>query len=78
MDWRLHYPGAPDSGVNLFTRILSRYIPKRARKYDLELVVAAIFYRVDNGCKWRALDRPGVLPWKNAYDYFRNWARSGV
>ena len=78
MDWRLHYPGAPDSGVKLLTRILSRYIPKRARKYDLELVVAAILYRVDNGCKWRALDRPGVLPWKNAYDYFRNWARTGV
>lgn len=37
------------------------------------MVVAAILYRTSNGCKWRALDRPGVMPWKNVYDYFRNW-----
>lgn len=73
MDWRLHYPGAPDSGVKLLTRIIKRFLPNRKRKYDLETVVAAILYRVSNGCKWRALDRPGIMPWKNVYDYFRNW-----
>lgn len=73
MDWRLHYPEAPDSSVKLLTRIISRYIPKRKRKYSLEAVVAAILYRVSNGCKWRALDRPGFLPWKHIYDYYRNW-----
>ena len=77
MDWRLHYPGAPDDGVNLLTRILTRLIPARVRKYDLRLVVAAILYRVSNGCKWRALDR-ACLPWHVAYDYYRRWTRSGA
>ena len=77
MDWRLHYPGAPTDGVKLLTRVITRLIPKRERKYDLEVVVAAILYRVSEGCEWRALERE-ILPWHVAYDYFRRWSASGV
>ncbi len=78
MDWRLHYPGAPNNGVKLLTRIISQFIPKRQRKYPLETIVAAILYSTSNGCKWRALDRPGVIPWKIIYDYYRLWAKDDI
>ena len=78
MDCRLYHPGVSDDSVNLLTRVISCLIPRRRRKYDLALVVRAVLHRIDNGCKWRALDRAGALPWHVAYDYYRRWARDRV
>lgn len=47
------------------------------RKVDLREVLNAIFYRADNGIKWRAL--PGDFPaWQTVYGYYRLWVRLGV
>jgi putative transposase len=46
------------------------------RTVELREVLNAIFYRVDNGCKWRAL--PHDLPaHQTVYDYFRRWVKTG-
>ena len=72
-----YHPNVSDDGLKVLTRIVSLLIPKRTRKYDLTLVVAAILDRTDNGTKWRAMDR-AELPWHVAYDYYRRWARDFV
>ena len=77
MDSNLYHANAPDSGVKLLTRVIRLLIPKRRRKYDLGLVVAAILHRTDNGTKWRSIGRPG-LPWHVVYDYYRRWSREYV
>ena len=77
MDTTLYHPGVSDGSVKVLTRVIAGLIPRRKRKYPLELVVRAILHRVDNGCKWRALDR-AALPWHVAYDYYRRWASSNV
>jgi transposase len=47
------------------------------REVDLQDVLNAIFYRADNGTKWRAL--PSDFPaWQTVYGYFRLWVRLGV
>jgi transposase len=47
------------------------------REVDLREVVNAIFYRADNGTKWRAL--PADFPaWQTVYGYYRLWVRLGV
>jgi transposase len=49
----------------------------RLREVDLREVVDAIFYRVENGVKWRNL--PADFPaWQTVYGYFRLWVRLGV
>ena len=49
----------------------------RLREVDLREVLNAIFYRVDNGVKWRNL--PADFPaWQTVYGYFRLWVRLGV
>ncbi|MDX2242774.1 MAG: IS5 family transposase [Leptolyngbyaceae cyanobacterium bins.302] len=49
----------------------------RLREVDLREVLDAIFYRIDNGIKWRNL--PGDFPaWQTVYGYFRLWVRLGV
>ncbi len=49
----------------------------RLREVDLREVLNAIFYRVDNGVKWRNL--PADFPaWQTVYGYFRSWVRLGV
>lgn len=49
----------------------------RLREVDLREVLNGIFYRVDNGVKWRNL--PADFPaWQTVYGYFRLWARLGV
>lgn len=49
----------------------------RLREVELREVLNAIFYRVDNGVKWRNL--PGDFPaWQTVYGYFRLWVRLGV
>lgn len=49
----------------------------RLREVDLREVLDAIFYRVENGVKWRNL--PADFPaWQTVYGYFRLWVRLGV
>jgi transposase len=49
----------------------------RLREVDLREVVDAIFYRVENGVKWRNL--PADFPaWQTVYGYFRVWVCLGV
>lgn len=49
----------------------------RLREVDLREVLNAIFYRVDNGVKWRNL--PADFPaWQTVYGYFRLWVRLEV
>lgn len=49
----------------------------RLRAVDLRDVLDAIFYRVENGVKWRNL--PADFPaWQTVYGYFRLWVRLGV
>jgi len=47
------------------------------REVDLREVVNAIFYRADNGIKWRAL--PCDFPaWQTVYGYYRLWTKLGI
>jgi len=49
----------------------------KQREVDLRSVLNAIFYRADNGIKWRAL--PSDFPaWQTVYGYFRLWVRLGI
>jgi transposase len=49
----------------------------RLREVNLRDVLDAIFYRADNGTKWRNL--PQDFPaWQTVYGYFRVWVRLGV
>ena len=49
----------------------------RRRKVNLRAILNAIFYRADNGVKWRNL--PADFPaWQTVYGYFRCWVRLGV
>lgn len=47
------------------------------REVDLREVLNAIFYRADNGIKWRALPRD-FPAWQTVYGYYRLWVRLGV
>ncbi|NJL41224.1 MAG: IS5 family transposase [Leptolyngbyaceae cyanobacterium SM1_4_3] len=49
----------------------------KGRKVDLRAVVNAIFYRADNGTKWRALPRD-FPAWQTVYGYFRLWVKLEV
>lgn len=40
-------------------------------------IVDAIFYRADNGIKWRAMPKD-FPPWQTVYTYYRSWVRLGV
>jgi transposase len=49
----------------------------RDREVNLREVLNAIYYRADNGVKWRNL--PSDFPaWQTVYSYFRSWVRLGV
>lgn len=49
----------------------------RGREVDLRGVVNAIFYRADNGIKWRNL--PKEYPaWQTVYGYFNLWVKLGI
>jgi putative transposase len=47
------------------------------REVDLREILNAIFYRVDNGCKWRAMPHD-FPPHQTVYDYFRRWVKTGL
>lgn len=49
----------------------------RPPEVDLRNVLNAIFYRADNGIKWRAMPI-NFPPWQTVYTYFRAWVRLGV
>jgi len=49
----------------------------KGREVDLRVVLNGIFYRADNGIKWRALP-PEFGAWQTVYGYFRLWVRLGV
>jgi transposase len=47
------------------------------REISLRDVLNAIFYRADNGIKWRNL--PSEFPaWQTVYGYYRLWVRLGI
>lgn len=47
------------------------------RQVSLREVLNAIFYRADNGIKWRNL--PCDFPaWQTVYGYFRLWVKLGI
>lgn len=47
------------------------------REVNLRDVLNAIFYRADNGLKWRSL--PCDFPaWQTVYGYFRLWVKLGI
>lgn len=49
----------------------------RGREVDLREVLNAIFYRADNGVKWRNLPKD-FPPWQTVYTYFQAWSRLEV
>lgn len=49
----------------------------KEREVDLRVVLNGIFYRADNGIKWRALP-PDFGAWQTVYGYFRLWVRLGI
>ena len=49
----------------------------KLREVSLREVLNAIFYRADNGTKWRNL--PSSFPaWQTVYGYYRLWVRLGL
>ncbi len=49
----------------------------RKREVARRDILDALFYRADNGTKWRNL--PGDFPaWQTVYGYFRLWVRLGT
>jgi transposase len=47
------------------------------REVAMREVLDAIFYRADNGTKWRNL--PNDFPaWQTVYSYYRLWVRLGI
>lgn len=49
----------------------------RLGEVDLREVLNAIYYRADNGVKWRNLPRE-FPAWQTVYSYFRTWVRMGI
>lgn len=49
----------------------------KEREVDLRVVLNGIFYRADNGIKWRALPRE-FGAWQTVYGYFRLWVQLGI
>lgn len=49
----------------------------KLREINMREVLNAIFYRADNGIKWRNL--PCDFPaWQSVYGYYRLWVRWGI
>src|SRR5260370_10303357 len=49
----------------------------RPRKWDMWLIVNAIFYVTRTGCQWRMMPKD-LPPWQTVYGYFGRWKRNGV
>ena len=50
----------------------------RPRAHDMREVLNALFYHAREGCSWRALPHDFGVPWKTAYNYFRDWTDDGT
>lgn len=62
---------------NQWNTIVKIILDNRKRKYDLQLIVNALFYLVKTGCQWRML--PASFPkWTLVYYYFSKWKRDGT
>ena len=60
---------------------IEQYFPPckrgRRRKWEMWLIVNAIFYVTRTGCQWRMM--PKDLPsWQTVYGYFGRWKHNGV
>ena len=60
---------------------LEQYFPAskrgRPRKWEMWLIVNAIFYVTRTGCQWRMLPS-NFPPWQTSYGYYRRWTRAGL
>lgn len=58
--------------------VLSPYLPiSRKRKWDLKLILDAIFYVTKSGVQWRMLPND-LPPWQTVYWYYRLWISDGT
>jgi putative transposase len=49
----------------------------RPRKWQIRLIVNAIFYVARTGCQWRMLPI-NFPPWQTVYGYYRRWMQAGL
>ena len=58
---------------------IEKLLPKQRGnvKIDNRSLLAALIYRCENGCSWRALPQH-FGPWHVIYVRFNRWAKSGV
>jgi transposase len=49
----------------------------RPRRWNLRLIVNALFYQLKTGCPWRLLPRE-YPPWQTVYSAFRKWRDDGT
>jgi putative transposase len=49
----------------------------RRRKWEMWLIVNAVFYVTRTSCQWRMLPKD-LPPWQTVYGYFRRWTQSGL
>jgi transposase len=49
----------------------------RPEKYYRRLIMDAIRYVVDNGCKWRNLPADFLVPWRTVHAIFTRWWQDG-
>ena len=58
--------------------IIKEYLPiQRKRKYDLRIILNAIFWILRTGSQWRNLDSK-FPKWQLVYYYFRKWTLDGT
>jgi transposase len=75
-------PFYPSDLTDTEWQILELMLPQelqrgKQREVDFQQVVNAIFYRADNGIKWRAM--PIDFPtWQTVYGYYRKWVKKGL
>ena len=61
---------------------LSAFLPTpqplgRPLKWEMRLIINAIFYVVKSGCQWRMLPHD-MPPWQTIYYHFRKWSADGT
>jgi putative transposase len=60
---------------------IEQYFPAckrgRPRKWDMWLIINAIFYVTRTGCQWRMLPS-SFPPWQTVYGYYRRWLKAGL
>jgi putative transposase len=57
--------------------LVSKFFSERKRKYDLRIILNAIFWIVRVGGQWRNLESR-YPKWQIVYYYFKNWSREGI